>query len=231
MNSSAINPRAFALARAAGEPKARSPATSLTPTRVPAPRWPSTSRENSSFPTPSPTSASTPTTTTPARATDDDAEGFATIHSVDWSHQNLSRVPPKLPSSPHRAKNLRAIVNLSWGELAVNDTISLDDLHDMKLTSGVRFGRDVGILARIAYGCWHICRDTQDASVQVTGLAAVLSKLMLMSCAEHVLQLALQHTCNAGTHAMQHILWADAMLLWTCTHTRKSGDGMGTTLK
>jgi hypothetical protein len=57
-----------------------------------------------------------------------------------------------------------------------------------------------GILARIAYGCWHICRDTQDASVQVTGLAAVLSKLMLMSCAEHILQLALQHTCNAGTH-------------------------------
>jgi len=43
------------------------------------------------------------------RATDDDAEGFTTIHSVDWSHQNLSRVPPKLPSSPHRAKNLRAI--------------------------------------------------------------------------------------------------------------------------
>ena len=87
-----------------------------------------------------------------------------------------------------------------------------------------------GILARIAYGCWHICRDTQDASVQVTGLAAVLSKLMLMFCAEHILQLALQHTCNAGTHAMQHILWADAMLLWICTHTCKSGDGMDTVL-
>jgi len=59
-----------------------------------------------------------------------------------------------------------------------------------------------GILARIAYGCWHICRDTQDASVQVTGLAAVLSKPMLMSCAEHVLQLAAhmqcRHTCNAA---------------------------------
>ena len=59
-----------------------------------------------------------------------------------------------------------------------------------------------GILARIAYGSWHSCRDTQDASVHVTGLAAVLSKPMLMSCAEHVLQLAAhmqcRHTCNAA---------------------------------
>ena len=64
-------------------------------------------------------------------------------------------------------KKLRAIVNLSWGELAVNDTISLDDLHDMKLTSGVRFGRDVGILARIAAKIIMIKRDMTNAFRQV----------------------------------------------------------------
>ena len=62
---------------------------------------------------------------------------------------------------------LRAIANMSWGELSVNDTISLEDLHDMKLTSGVRFGRDIGILARIAAKTIMIKRDMTNAFRQV----------------------------------------------------------------
>ena len=42
---------------------------------------------------------------------------------------------------------------------------------------------------------------------------------------------ALQHTCIAGTHALQHTLLDRCdVVLWTCTHTCKSGDGMDTVL-
>ena len=36
---------------------------------------------------------------------------------------------------------------------------------------------------------------------------------------------------HCSTHALQHTLGADGMLLWICTQTCKSGAGMGTTLK
>ena len=46
-----------------------------------------------------------------------------------------------------------------------------------------------------------------------------------------------KHTCNAAHisnaahHAMQHTMWAEVLLLWTYTQTRKSGSEMGTALK
>ena len=75
------------------------------------------------------------------------------------------------------------------------------------------------------------CRDIRADSAHNTGLAAEHSRALLMLCAGCESTLALQHTCIAGTHAMQHTMGADALLLWICTHTRKSGDGMDTTLK
>ena len=87
------------------------------------------------------------------------------------------------------------------------------------------------ILARIAYGCRHSCRDTQAASVHVSGL-----QCSAIPCCCPVLSRLQQHSCIAAhmhcsTHALQHTLGADVMLLWTCTHSCKSGDGMDTTLK
>ena len=86
------------------------------------------------------------------------------------------------------------------------------------------------IIARIAYGCRHACRDTQAASVHVSGL-----QCSAIPCCCPVLSRLQQHSCIAAhmhcsTHALQHTLGADVMLLWTCTHTCKSGDGMDTVL-
>ena len=69
-------------------------------------------------------------------------------------------------------RKLRAIVNLSWRlqseGASVNDMIDLlEKLHDLKLTSGVRFGRDVGILAEIAAAVVLIKRDMANAFRQV----------------------------------------------------------------
>ena len=69
-------------------------------------------------------------------------------------------------------RKLRAIVNLSWRlsveGASVNDLIDLlDSLHELKLTSGVRFGRDVGILAEIAQAVVLIKRDMANAFRQM----------------------------------------------------------------
>jgi hypothetical protein len=49
----------------------------------------------------------------------------------------------------------------------------------------------------------------------------------------HALQALLQCSTlmQCSTHAMQHTIWAEVQLLWACTQTRKSGDGMDTVLK
>ena len=64
---------------------------------------------------------------------------------------------------------LRAIINLAWGDPSVNDLIELADLHDMKLTSGVRFGRAVGIICEILgpIGVALLKRDMKNAFRQV----------------------------------------------------------------
>ena len=49
------------------------------------------------------------------------------------------------------------------------------------------------------------CRDTRADSVH-TGLAEKHNRALLMLCAGCESTLALQHTCIAGTHALQHTL-------------------------
>ena len=74
------------------------------------------------------------------------------------------------------------------------------------------------------------CRDTRADSAHSHWAGSSAQQSIadaLSSGSTH----ALQHTCIAGTHAMQHTMGADALLLWICTHTRKSGDGMDTILK
>ena len=66
-------------------------------------------------------------------------------------------------------RRLRAILNLAWGDPSVNDLIDLADLHDLKLTSGVRFGRAVGILREMLgpIGIALLKRDMKNAFRQL----------------------------------------------------------------
>lgn len=65
------------------------------------------------------------------------------------------------------SRKLRAILNLSWGEDSVNELILLAALHDLKLTSGIRFARDVGLLRSISRLIVLIKRDMKNAFRQV----------------------------------------------------------------
>ena len=66
-------------------------------------------------------------------------------------------------------RKLRAIINLSHlGKLlSVNGHISLEDLHNLKLTSGIKYARCIGILARIAVKVIQLKRDMKNAFRQV----------------------------------------------------------------
>ena len=75
-----------------------------------------------------------------------------------------------------------------------------------------------------------LCRDVLDARASHM-LAAEQQQTSADTCsASCVGTSALQHTCIAGTHALQHTLGQMHVVLWTCTHTCKSGDGMDTVL-
>ena len=76
-----------------------------------------------------------------------------------------------------------------------------------------------------------VCRDARMHAHISHGLAAELQQSIAgLFCRQYEL------SCIAGTHVLQAHMhcstpWADAMLLWICTQSCKSGAGMDTTLK